>query len=86
MKDYKTMYEEFKAKYPTALVMFHKKDWYTLNDWYTLYDEDAEVASNELNIPLQPAIGFKQCVDFPEKDLDRFLPKLVKNGHRIAIL
>lgn len=81
MKDYKVMFEEFKAKHPSALVMFRK------GDWFIMIDDDAEVASKELSIPLYSAIGkHKKEVNMSTKDLDRFLPRLVKNGHRIAIL
>ena len=81
MKDYKTMYEEFKAMHPGALAMFRK------GEWFIMVGEDADVASKELGIPVQPAIGmFQKQAEFSAKDLDRYLPKLVKNGHRIAIV
>lgn len=87
MKDFKAMYEEFKAKHPGALAMFRQYDWYTADAWYIMVDEDADVASKELVIPVQPAIGmFQKQVEMSAKDLDIYLPKLVKNGHRIAIL
>ena len=81
MKDYKAMFEEFKAKHPGALAMFRK------GEWFIMVDDDAEVASKELSIPLYSAIGKHQTeVNLSAKDLDRYLPRLVKNGHRIAIL
>lgn len=81
MKDYKAMYEEFKAKHPGALVMFRQ------NGCYIMVGEDAEVASKELGIPEQPAIGmFQKQAEIAAKDLDVYLPKLVRNGHRIAIV
>lgn len=81
------MFEEFKAKYPSDLAIFRQCDWYTTNDWYIMVDVDAEVASKELGISVQPAIGmFQKQVEFSAKDLDVYLPKLVRNGHRIAIL
>ena len=81
MKDYKAMYEEFKAKYQSALVIFRK------NGCYIMVGEDAEVASKVLGIPEQPAIGmFQKQVEFSAKDLDVYLPKLVRDGHKIAIL
>lgn len=81
MKDYRAMFEEFKAKHPGALAMFRK------GVWFIMIGEDAEVASKELGITVQPAIGmFQKQAEFSAKDLDRYLPRLVKNGHRIAIL
>lgn len=75
------MFEEFKAKHRSALVMFRN------GDWFIMVDEDAEVASKELSIPLYSSIGkHKTEVNISTKDLDIYLPKLVRNGHRIAIL
>ena len=87
MKDYKAMYEEFKAKHPGALAMFRQYDWFTANAWYIMVDEDADVASKELGISVHPSFRmFHKQVEMSAKDLDIYLPKLVKNGHRIAIL
>lgn len=81
MKDYKAMFEEFKAKHPGALAMFRK------NGWFIMVGEDAEVVSKELGIPEQPAIGmFQKQAEIAAKDLDIYLPRLVRNGHRIAIV
>ena len=81
MKDYKKMFEEFKAKHRSALVMFRQ------NGWFIMIGEDAEVVSKELGIPEQPAIGmFQKQAEIAAKDLDIYLPRLVRNGHRIAIV
>lgn len=80
MKDIKTKYDEFKQKYPDAIVIFRR------NDWYFLYGSDAEVASKVLGITLQQSIGmFPKQAEFPKHALDIYLPKLVRTGHRIAI-
>ena len=80
MKDLKSKFDDFKKKYPDAIVIFR------LNDWYFFYDEDAEVASKVLGITLQCSIGmFPKQAEFPKHALDIYLPKLVRTGRRVAI-
>ncbi len=80
MKDIKTKIEEFKQKYPDAVMLFRR------SNWYVAYDRDAEVVSKVLGIALQTSIGmFPKQADFPFTALDTYLPKLVRAGYKIAI-
>lgn len=80
MKDIKTKIEEFKKKYPDAIMLFRR------TNWYVAYGKDAEVVSKELGITLQTCIGmFPKQADFPFMALDTYLPKLVRAGYKIAI-
>lgn len=72
---------EFKKKHPDALVLFKN------GDFYELYEEDAEVGAEILGlnlswIPDKPEI--KMC-GFVCPAIDKYLPKLIKAGKRVAI-
>ena len=76
-------YNEIKAQYPDAVLLFR------VGDFYETFSEDAIRASEILGITLtRRANGAAQYVElagFPHHALDTYLPKLVRAGLRVAI-
>jgi len=76
-------YLRVKQKYPGAIVFFR------LGDFYETFDEDAKVASRELDVVLTSReMGKGQRVPMagiPHHALDNYLAKLINRGHKVAI-
>ena len=76
-------YLRVKQKYPEAIVFFR------LGDFYETFDEDAKVASRELDVVLTAReMGKGQRVPMagiPHHALDNYLAKLINRGHKVAI-
>ncbi len=76
-------YNQIKAKYPGALLLFR------VGDFYETFGEDAIKASEILGIVLtRRANGSASHIElagFPHHSLDTYLPKLVRAGQRVAI-
>lgn len=76
-------YNQLKAKYPGALLLFR------VGDFYETFGEDAIKTSKILDIVLtKRSNGGAAAVElagFPHHALDTYLPKLVRAGHRVAI-
>lgn len=76
-------YNQVKAKYPGALLLFR------VGDFYETFGEDAIKTSKILDIVLtKRSNGGAAAVElagFPYHALDTYLPKLIKAGHRVAI-
>ncbi len=76
-------YQEIKGQYPDAILLFR------VGDFYETFSEDAIKASAILGITLtRRANGAAQYVElagFPFHALDTYLPKLVRQGLRVAI-
>ena len=76
-------YNEIKAQYPDALLLFR------VGDFYETFGEDAIVASKVLGITLTKrnngSASSSELAGFPHHSLDTYLHKLVKAGHRVAI-
>ena len=76
-------YNQIKAKYPDAILLFR------VGDFYETFSEDAVKASNILGIILtrraNGAASYVELAGFPHHSLDTYLPKLVRAGHRVAI-
>jgi DNA mismatch repair protein MutS len=76
-------YQELKARYPGALLMFR------LGDFYELFFDDALVAARELEIDLTSReLGKGRRVPMcgvPYHALTGYLARLVERGHRVAI-
>lgn len=71
--------EELKEKHPDRLLLFRH------GDFYESYQGDAETTAQVLGITLtKDKEGVMQTM-FPHYDLDAYLPKLIKAGHRIVI-
>jgi DNA mismatch repair protein MutS len=76
-------YLRVKQKYPEAIVFFR------LGDFYETFDEDAKVASRELDVVLTSReMGKGQRVPMagiPHHALNNYLAKLINRGHKVAI-
>jgi len=76
-------YLRVKQKYPEAIVFFR------LGDFYETFDEDAKIASRELDVVLTSReMGKGQRVPMagiPHHALDNYLAKLINRGHKVAI-
>ena len=80
MSNFKTVFDDFKEKYPDALILMREED------MYSLYNEDARRAAPALGITPQPIIGgLEYVVRFPHHALDTYLPRMVRAGFRICI-
>jgi DNA mismatch repair protein MutS len=76
-------YLRVKQKYPEAIVFFR------LGDFYETFDEDAIVASRELDVVLTSREMGKgnrvPMAGIPHHALDNYLAKLINRGHKVAI-
>lgn len=75
-------YNQIKAKYPGALLLFR------VGDFYETFGEDAVRASKILGIVLtrrNNGGSHEELAGFPHHSLDNYLPKLVRAGERVAI-
>ncbi len=76
-------YNQIKAKYPDALLLFR------VGDFYETFGDDAKKTSSVLGIVLTKrrngAASFVDLAGFPHHALDNYLPKLVRAGYRVAI-
>lgn len=70
-------YKAIKGKYPDAILLFR------LGDNYESFERDALNCSQILGIPL--IRGEVDSVSFNHTALDTYLPKLVRQGFRVAI-
>ncbi len=76
-------YNEIKAKYPDAILLFR------VGDFYETFGEDAIRASKILGITLTKRANGQashiELAGFPHHSVDTYLPKLVRAGFRVAI-
>ncbi len=76
-------YNQIKARYPDALLLFR------VGDFYETFGQDAVKTSETLGIVLtrraNGAAAYVELAGFPHHALDTYLPKLVKAGYRVAI-
>jgi DNA mismatch repair protein MutS len=76
-------YLKIKQQYPQAIVLFR------LGDFYETFDEDAKLASRELEIVLTSrnmGKGHKvPMAGIPYHALDNYLAKLISRGYKVAI-
>lgn len=76
-------YLGIKARYPDSLLLFR------MGDFYETFDEDARIASRDLEIVLtQRDMGQGEIVPLagiPYHALDSYLARLIRAGHRVAI-
>jgi DNA mismatch repair protein MutS len=77
-------YLEFKKQYPDAIVM------YRLGDFYEMFDEDAEVASRELDLvltsrPVSKGERVPMC-GVPHHAVEGYIARLVDKGHHVAVV
>ena len=83
MTPIRRQYLKIKAAYPDAILLFR------LGDFYETFDDDARVASRELDITLTSrGMGKNLRVPMagvPAHSLDNYLGRLVKKGFQVAI-
>jgi DNA mismatch repair protein MutS len=83
MTPIRRQYLKIKHSYPDAIVLFR------LGDFYETFDDDARLASQELEITLTSRnMGKDQRVPMagvPAHSLENYLARLVKKGHQVAI-
>ena len=72
-------HRQFKEKYPDAVLLFRKAD------YYEAFYEDALTCNNTFGVELDDIWGVAH-IKFEARQLDVYLPKLVRRGHRIAIV
>ncbi|GJQ04524.1 DNA mismatch repair protein MutS [Capnocytophaga canimorsus] len=75
-------YNQIKAKYPDALLLFR------VGDFYETFGEDAVKAAQVLDIVLTNRNNGSERTElagFPHHSINNYLPKLVKAGYRVAI-
>ena len=86
------VFKDLKEKHPDALLLMRK------GDFYEAFDEDAKKVAKSTGLKEQHIIkeGFEpkegkgdekgiSYVNFKNTSLDKYLPKLVRDGHRVAI-
>ena len=75
-------YYAIKAKHPGALLLFR------VGDFYETFGKDAIKTANILGIVLTARNNGNSKIElagFPHHSLDTYLPKLVREGERVAI-
>ena len=76
-------YNQIKAKYPDALLLFR------VGDFYETFGADAVRAANILGIILTKrgagSTSETELAGFPHHSLNTYLPKLVRAGCRVAM-
>ncbi len=76
-------FNEIKAKYPDAILLFR------VGDFYETFGEDAVKTSAVLGIVLtrraNGSAAYIELAGFPHHSLDSYLPKLVRAGYRVAV-
>ena len=91
-KETAVVFKDLKEKHPDALLLMRK------GDFYEAFDEDAKKVAKSTGLKEQHIIkeGFEpkegkgdekgiSYVNFKNTSLDKYLPKLVRDGHRVAI-
>lgn len=71
-------YREAKERHPGMLLLFR------MGDFYELFEGDAEIASRVLGLTLTSRNG-SSMAGFPYHQLEAYLQKLLKVGHRVAV-
>ena len=72
-------YQEFKAKYPDAVLLFR------CGDFYESYGSDATIVYGVCGVVQRKDSTGLYVSGFPHHALDIYLPKIIRAGYRIAI-
>ncbi|NQW30518.1 MAG: DNA mismatch repair protein MutS [Ignavibacteria bacterium] len=76
-------YRQIKERYPDTVLLFR------LGDFYETFGEDAVLTAKACGITLTKrnngSAGEIPLAGFPHHQLDAYLPKLVRGGHRVAV-
>jgi antirestriction protein ArdC len=89
-KETAAVFKDLKEKHPDALLLMRK------GDFYEAFEDDAKKVAKSTGLKEQHIIkeGFEtkegekgvSYVNFKNTSLDKYLPKLVRDGHRVAIV
>ena len=71
-------YQKAKATHPDLLLLFR------MGDFYELFGPDAELAARVLGLTVTKKNDLPMA-GFPHHQLEAYLHKLLKEGHRVAI-
>ena len=74
-----TRFRKLKKQYPEAIILFR------MEKWYMTVLEDAETVANVLGIIVTKHNNIR-VAGFPSHALDEYLPRLIRKGHRVAIV
>lgn len=80
-----TTIEEKKQRYNECKEMHNELWLFLCGDWYEAYAEDAHVVANVLNIVVTMQKDL-HIAAFPHTALDTYLPRLIRAGHKVAIM
>lgn len=77
-------FRDLKKKYPDTIMLFR------CGDFYETYCEDAVTAAQVLGITLthrnnKGSVASVEMAGFPYHAIDTYLPRLIRQGHRVAI-
>ncbi|MCI0684211.1 MAG: DNA mismatch repair protein MutS [Gemmataceae bacterium] len=72
-------YWEAKQRHPGMLLLFR------MGDFYELFDKDAETAAKLLGLTLTSRDKNIAMAGFPHHQLENYLQKLLRSGHRVAV-
>src|SRR5947199_4747825 len=72
-------YRDAKERHPGMLLLFR------MGDFFELFDDDAELAARELGLTLTSRDKTVRMAGFPHHQLESYLQKLLRKGHRVAV-
>src|SRR6185369_16160860 len=72
-------YRDAKSRHPGMLLLFR------MGDFYELFDADAETAARVLGLTLTSRDKSIPMAGFPHHQLEQYLHKLLRQGHRVAV-
>ncbi|HYV38648.1 MAG TPA: DNA mismatch repair protein MutS, partial [Gemmataceae bacterium] len=72
-------YQEAKSRHPGMLLLFR------MGDFYELFDDDAQTAARVLGLTLTSRDKSVPMAGFPHHQLEQYLQKLLRLGHRVAV-
>jgi DNA mismatch repair protein MutS len=72
-------YREAKVRHPGMILLFR------MGDFYETFEDDAEVVSRVLGLTLTSRDKTVPMAGFPHHQLDNYLRKLLRGGHRVAV-
>ncbi len=82
--NFQSFFEDFKNRHPGALFLFRK------GDFVEAYNQDARALHDKLRLPIVKSSNYtpyiKEKISFPHHDLDLFLAKIIRAGHRVAMI
>lgn len=75
-----TYFKQLKQQHPDSVILFR------IGGFYQTFEEDAQKVANDLGIIVTKRNDGVRMTGFPNHALDTYLPRLVRKGHRVAIV